>query len=389
MKPNIILLILLNASFLFAQTSFDDFLEQIKTNNIRLQTAEKLVNVEAMESQTGYYLPNPEMSFARLGFGSEYLSEMVISQSFEYPTVYKYKRSSAQLLRDRSIEQYDQTQMGILEKAGQLYIESIHLNRKLDLLATLDSLMTKLRSEAGRKLDLGETNILEVNRIQSELARYQAEIQLVQTEMIDIQLQMQTLNGGLAITAETSEYPELIDKLDSDSLIQGILQVHPLQSAWRTEMSIAENDIQLKKALKLPKFELGYRQDNSPGEVLRGVHAGLSIPLFENKGVVEAAESRRLYINDEFGSEAYTLENEIIRMVTEYQSIGRSLAQMEAIINSMNTVDLIVRAYQAGQITYNEFLAEYNNHWHSLMYIEEMRRSIAMLKVQLYVWYRI
>ena len=388
MKFNLIILILFQAFLLNAQQSFDDYLEEIRLNNIQLKTAEKLVYVESLESQTGYFLPNPEISFARLGFGTEYLSEIVISQSFDYPTVYKYKRNSAEIEQNRSKGQYEQVQLGLLEEAGLLYIQHIHFNRKLNLLGILDSLMNKLQNEAERKLELGETNILEVNRIKSELALYRAENQLLRADLQDVQLQIVTLNGGQAMDFENFEYPELLDEIQPDSLVNRILQNHPIQSAWRTEMRMAENDIQLKKALNLPKFEFGYRQDNSPGEVLRGVHAGLSVPLFENKGVVEAAESRQLYLNDEYSSETHTLGNKIKRLVSEYQSIERSLEQLERIVSSMNTVDLIVRAYQAGQITYNEFLAEYNNYWQSLSYMEELRLSTALIKARLYVLYR-
>ena len=79
-----------------AQTSgIDAVLQQIEANNKELQANSHLISSQKLENKTNNNLPDPTLSYAHLWDSKnsdETVGEMVISQSFDFPTLYATRR---------------------------------------------------------------------------------------------------------------------------------------------------------------------------------------------------------------------------------------------------------------------------------------------------------
>lgn len=73
------------------ETGIDSVLRQIEANNKELQANAQLISSQKLESRTENNLPDPTLSYAHLWDSKnsdETVGEMVVSQSFDFPTLY-------------------------------------------------------------------------------------------------------------------------------------------------------------------------------------------------------------------------------------------------------------------------------------------------------------
>ena len=79
------------------ETGIDSVLRQIEANNKELQANAQLISSQKLESRTENNLPDPTLSYAHLWDSKnsdETVGEMVVSQSFDFPTLYITDRKS-------------------------------------------------------------------------------------------------------------------------------------------------------------------------------------------------------------------------------------------------------------------------------------------------------
>ena len=83
-----------------AQTTMDEVLRQVETNNRELQAARQYYELQLLESKSENNLPDPSVSYShqygnRAEMGVQ--GELVASQSFEFPTQQTDDRSPTTL----------------------------------------------------------------------------------------------------------------------------------------------------------------------------------------------------------------------------------------------------------------------------------------------------
>ena len=69
----------------------------------------------------------------------------------------------------------------------------------------------------------------------------------------------------------------------------------PILKVYEHEKEVMERQIAAQKSLKLPKIEAGYHSQGILDQNFRGVHKGITIPLWENKNKLEAAQANLDY----------------------------------------------------------------------------------------------
>lgn len=388
MKLKYIIILLIIPLLSGAQEGFDAFIESIEANNKSLLAAKKLAEAEALEAKTGIYLSNPEVSYAHLNEESGYYSEMVVEQAFDFPSTYIHRSKIAENSEQQTFAKYRQIKTDIFAEAAGVYTRLVVVNRKLNLLYEIQDMMNKLKSNSETKLLVGEISIIEANRIRNETAKTIAELRILETERDNLILETVALNGGKTYNITDTALTDLLPSLDTDTIVQEIVSKHPATSYWNSELDIAEQNISLQKAVSLPKFQIGYRQDASSNGTNHGFVAGISIPLFENKNTVKLARAQQLYLHEEVSAEQLKLENSVIQMVQSYKAMQASVTEMEQVIATLNTPGLLIKSYEAGQINYTEFFTEYQNFRQTIMYIEELKQEVTALELRIHILLR-
>ena len=78
-----------------------------------------------------------------------------------------------------------------------------------------------------------------------------------------------------------------------DTLLSNLSENSPELKMAHLNIKASEKDIQLQRINRLPSFKAGYKSETILDQKLRGVHAGISIPLCQDKNKVQHA--RLLY----------------------------------------------------------------------------------------------
>ena len=369
----------------FPQGSFQALLDSIAENNKMLAAGRQYSESQKLNARTGIFLANPSVSFDKLSNPAGNYSEMIISQSFDFPSAYVQKSKIADLTATRADEQYRMAKLEVSSDAALVYAELVYINRKISILTGRRAMAIRLETGMEKRLRNGDADIFEANRVRSELAKTQNELQITESKRNSLNLQMTGLNGGKTIFVNDTVLTGLGGFTVSDSTLSTISSRNPLVKQWETETQINVRNISLYRSLGLPKFEVGFRQDINLSQKYSGFHTGITIPLFENKNTVKTAISRRLYAADATDAYKQQLQSHVLQLLEEYNAVNQSLAGITVVFNTLNTPELLLKAYNAGEISYTEFFTEYENYQQLILYIEELKQKAMALNLQLYV----
>ena len=130
-------LLLLIAGSAQAQNSIEQVLRNIETNNKELQANSHLISSQKLENKTNNNLPDPTLSYAHLWDSKnsdETVGEMVISQSFDFPTLYATRGKMNRLKTNALDAQATAFRQQILLQAKEVCLDIIMLQRQQALL---------------------------------------------------------------------------------------------------------------------------------------------------------------------------------------------------------------------------------------------------------------
>ena len=124
----------------------------------------------------------------------------------------------------------------------------------------------------------------------------------------------------------------------------------PILQVYEQEREIMQRQIAVQKSLKLPKIEAGYHSQGILGQNYRGIHTGITIPLWENKNKVEAAKTNLDYAT--MNAQTHIVEHRFENKGYYDQLAVRSKAMQEYkdLLSTLNNTVLLNKALNLGQI---------------------------------------
>lgn len=116
-----------------AQNGIEQVLKNIETNNKELQANEQLITSQKLEAKTDNNLPDPTLSYAHLWGAkdkSETIGELVVSQSFDFPSLYATRNKLNRLKAGAFDSQSDVFRQEKLLQAKELCLDIIMLRQQ-------------------------------------------------------------------------------------------------------------------------------------------------------------------------------------------------------------------------------------------------------------------
>ena len=248
-----------------AQTSgIDAVLQQIEANNKELQANSHLISSQKLENKTNNNLPDPTLSYAHLWDSKnsdETVGEMVISQSFDFPTLYATRGKMNRLKTNALDAQATAFRQQILLQAKEVCLDIIMLQRQQALLDERLKNAEELSAMYTRRLETGDANALETNKINLELLNVRTEARMNQTALNNKLKELLVLNGNQPLTpgrprpgttpnAQTlglTEYPAVPLPADFHPLADELLASDPTLQSLQGESSAARKQISASK----------------------------------------------------------------------------------------------------------------------------------------------
>ena len=360
-----------------AQSNMDKVLAEIAKNNKTILANTQYWNAQKVQYKTGNSLYNPTIEYDYLkgspaNAGNQ--TDIIVTQSFDFPTVYGKKNALANQLGVQADLQLKAANQQLLLEAKMICIELVYRNKLQIPLAKRKEATEKWAANFQRKLETGDGNILDVNKAEIQLLEIRKEFQENAAAIAELQQQLTSLNGGNTLTFTDTVYPNVPAIPDFATLEKEIEGQDYIRKTLAQEKVIAEKQIEVSKAMALPKMELGYHYQGILGQTYNGIHTGISLPLWESKNTVKLQRAKMAFAESALNEHTNEHFYETRQLYGRYESLKSILAEYEEINQSVEPIKLLDKALAAGQISVLEYFIElnyYNTAFNSYLEIEK------------------
>lgn len=360
-KNHIILALLATSLYCKAQTGIEPILQQIEANNQELKANTALIEAQKLEAQTINNLPDPQFSYGHVWNSKESsktIGELVISQSFDFPTLY-FSRNKVKNLQIKGYNfQAEAIRQDLLLQAKEICLDLKALQQQKEILKERLDQTKQLYDLYQERLSKGDANILEINKVKLELLNATTEWQLKEKEWKNKKEELQALNGNLPLENLHFELIRTPLPHSFEEVLQTSIAEDYNLLALNEEIKANQKQIKVNHSNWLPKLELGYKRNSEPGTHFNGIVVGFSIPLFNNRKKVKIAQAEVL--NSTLMKEVKLTQVEI-QLKQAYQealSLSESLSAYDKQFRAATDLDLLKEALDGGQISLIEFFTE-------------------------------
>jgi len=380
MKYIIIIFSLLSITYpLFSQNTIEKVLTEVEKNNTTLIALRKSMDAQKIGNKTDIFLQNPEVGFNYLWGNPSSIgnrTDFNISQSFDFPTAYGYKNQISDLKNEQVELEYKKQLTAIRLKTSMLCFDLLYTNALIEeLMKRVDHSQTIAKSYKV-KFENGETSILDFNKAQLNLLNVTKVLESIDIERKSLLTELSILNGGQIIDFPDKEFQIVEVPEDFEQWYLSAEQNNPTFGWLRKEIEIGEKQIRLNKAMSLPKFQTGYMSESVVGQQFQGVAVGLSIPLWENKNKVKYAEANSDVLESIVADNKIQFYNHLKALHTKIIALQKNLNEYRAGLLSYDSSELIKKAFDKGEISLINYIAEYAFYYESINKLLELERDL-------------
>lgn len=387
-KLYILGLMLLGSLTTRAQSSIDQVLRSIETNNKSLQANTKMTDAQKLEAQTGKFLANPSVEWEQMwgnrnNPGSEYT--LTVKQSLDFPTTYSNKNKLANLKANTIGFQSAAYRQQLLLNAKQTCIEIIYLRKQKSLLDERLANAETMFALYKKRFESGDANQLELNKIQLELLNAQNQSRLNKAALTAAEEQLRNLNGGKPITFDATDYPAGEELINFDQLQAAFMDADPNLKSLTGNQEIANREVKLSRSLTLPKFDVGYKRNAASDHVAsNGFMVGVSIPLFENKNTVKKAKAQAEFATASLEDNRLNLKTNLQQLYQQAEALQISRADYAKVLEQQRNIELLNKALNAGQLSVIDYFTELSTIYDSHQSYLDVEKEYHSILAQLY-----
>jgi outer membrane protein TolC len=371
----------------FAQdTGMNGILQQISQNNRQLKAYQSYMASQNLANKSENNLQDPEVSAFYLPFGKHQTSdytEYQVSQQFEFPTVYGARSKRIEKQKELLELEYETVRQEVLLNAKKQLLELQTLQKRKELEEKRVEQAKQVYDQIQRLFDAEQIGILELNKAKVAWLQEQFELDQVNIRIRNTLLELQKLNGGNAIEAgqvQLFENPELAEmqtlweeKLSEDAEIQQLT----------ARENLAQQQVKLEKNKILPDLSIGYNYQGVNSSNYSGFLGGLSIPLWNSKNKIKAAEANLEYTQANTGAETAELYTRFQEDYQQYQLLKRKYQEYQETFQDLNSEELLFKAYELGEFSFLDYYREVEFYRQAYNNMLEMEKELLQLKATL------
>lgn len=371
---------------LFASDDLDRVLSEVEKNNTTLAALRKRVDAERIGNKTDLFLQNPEVEFNYLWGSPSAIGDrkdFSISQTFDFPTVYRYKNQLSDLKNEQVELEYQKQRLAVLKEAREVCYDLIHVNALLaERRKRLDHAQSIEQSFKGR-FDNGDVNVLEYNNAQLNHLNVKREIESLEIERTALLAELSRLNGGRAVDFSQSSYPVLEIPDDFDQWFAMAEQKNPTFSWLKKEVEISQKQADLNKAIRLPKLQTGYMSESVVGEQFQGVTLGLSVPLWENKNKVKYARANAMAVESVAMDQKLQFYHHLKSIHSKVVALQKNVNAYRLALGNVDNSALAKKALDLGEISIIDYLIQLSLYYESVDLLLDMEKEINKVNAEL------
>lgn len=387
----IIYTVLLSALFSLTGSAqnYNDILQSIEENNTTLKAYREQTNASKIENKTGINMANPEVEFAYL-WGSpdapSHRTNLDISQSFDFPTAYRYKSQLAEGKNKQLDLAYDQQRRSILHQARLLCVELTYQSKRNEQLTERLGYAKELAEAYQKSFDQGNIDILERNKTKLNYLNEEKALQINTVQVNTLNTELERLNGGRTLSADLKDFPVYALPQDYQEWFERVKENNPSLRLGEQEIALSRKQEQLTRALNLPKFTAGYTSERIPGETLQGFSIGMSIPLWQGKNTVKYQKAQTVALQMQHQDSQLQFLNTLKNQYDKALKLSVLLEEYKEVLSVTNNRDLLKKSLDKGQMSLINYLLELSVYYETIDKYLETERDYQLAVAELRQW---
>ena len=373
-----------------AQVSFDNVLKEIEINNTTLKAYREKANADKIGNKTGINMANPEVEFGYLwgspsGEGNRV--DLNVTQSFDFPTAYRYKTQLSDGKNQQVDMIYDQQKVEILQQARLICVELVYQTKMNKILSDRLKQARELSDAYQKSFDQGNIDVLERNKTKLNLLNADKALKINEVDLNLSKSELQRLNGGLDV-GEFNRYSDFTFPLNFIEWFAIVKANNPSLRVAEQEVALSRKQEQLTRALNLPKITAGYASERVSGTTFQGVSVGVSIPLWEGKNTVKHQKAQTVALQMQHEDSELQFRNTLKNQYDKAKKLSLLLKEYEDALSVTSSQDLLKIALDKGQLSLINYLLELSVYYETVDKYLETERDYQLAVAELQQWER-
>ena len=235
-------------------------------------------------------------------------SKFIISQSFQFPTIYKRQKALNNEFYKENAFQVALKENELIKQVKEIFFHQVYLKEKEKILVKTDTIYRSFLEKVAFRFAKGESNLLEKIFAETALGKIQMQLKELRRDYDIEKLKWQVLLNQEAEIVPA--YTSVKLPFNEDIQMQQILEKNPLLKILQQQKEIAKATTQLEIAKKLPDLTIGYSNASIQGigadEIyykksnrFNAVQLGVGIPLFTGAQKAKINSSKTLELMSE------------------------------------------------------------------------------------------
>lgn len=364
----------------------EEILQSVAQNNVELQARQQELEAAGLEIKMQNSLEDPSVEYSpffRKGENGMTSSELVVKQGFDFPTVYAARGKAEKLQRSALERQWDVARQEVLLQAKNLCLDLVLYNQTRELLEERKKNADEMLALFEKRLQEGDANILEVNKIKMERMNVQTEVAQNMAAHRTALQQLLALNGNRPLNFSSDRYPRTEAPADFNALYDEVMASDAQLQAANMEAQAAEQVVQVNKQNWLPKLEVAYRRNTDMSESSNGFLIGGSLPLYSSQRKLKIARAQAL-------SARLTLDDARLQREAALHGQFNELCRLKEAMDVYDiplmheTLRMLHDAVVAGQLSIIEFYVETENVYQNLQAYMSLENQYQKLLAEVY-----
>lgn len=371
----------------FSQTkNLEELLNEIEQNNTALKGYQSFVESQQLENKSANNLPDPQLSGYYLPYGdntTDAYTEYQISQSFEFPTVYaargKWNDLKSQQLQTAFAKRRQEVLLNAKEKLLELSFlqkqKAIETERRIQSKQVFDQIQELFNKE--------QVGILDLNKAKIAWIQEQFAVEQIESDIQILMSKLKTLNGDNPLDALSSQMVLPIETASIENLWQEKLTNDPLLQELNAHEKASLQKVKLEKNKVLPDMAFGYNYQGINENNYSGFYGGLTIPLWNSKNKVKAAQANYEYQQSNTQVITTSLYAQFQETFNRYQLMLSKYNEYQSTMRNLESEKLLFKAYMLGEYSFMDYYVELQFYRNASDKMLQMEKELQLLQAQL------
>lgn len=338
----------------------ENFIRLVLEKHPGIIAEKELLNALEAESQTGYTPPNPQVSMGYFPGLPRETGEKItwsVSQTLDFPTRYRRLKTLGRNNYEQAQLEYHNSVLSYLSDARSAVIELIALRKQIEVTEKRLEHIVQMEDAYRKMLDEGEVTIIDHNKIRLEGAGMKNTLREYRSREDELLVFLDMVSGNNSSLLDQSAYP-LFEEPEAESLLEEKKAMHPAFKIPGKEIEIANSRLDVVKTKSLPGLQLGFASEIVAASEFTGPTLGISIPLWENKGRIDAEKAKKNHYEAEYNKLMLIYENEFRILYARYISVKNAMHELKETYGESASEILLNKALEAGGISLIEYFTE-------------------------------